>query len=166
MKRTMLNVIPLFVVTALCLPLTALAQEVVPSATVPLDFTDPGAVGKLLFDAVMNKQWGIVVALTITALIAMLRKWVPEGTVLGKWFRSKLGAIITNFAISLGGAFITLFMAGVPFSLGVVLKALSIAFTAAGGWTIFKNLTEAINEKKASNAGNAAASKPTDIINQ
>lgn len=163
MKRTILSTLPLFIVSVVLLPFAALAQDTVPGV---IDFTDPGAVAKVLLDAVMNKQWGIVVSLAITALIAMLRKWVPEGTVVGKWFRTKLGAIITNFGISLGGAFLALFLAGAPFSFALVLKALSVALTAAGGWTVFKNVTEAINEKKASDAGAAATVKPTDTINQ
>ena len=154
--------------TLLFMPLLALAQDggvtSAPNAAalaLALDPTDLGAMAKLVLDAVMTKQWGIVVSLGITILVAGLRKWVPENTKVGAWFRTKLGAIVMNFAISLGSGFAMLMLSGTPFSSGLVIQALTIAFSASGGWSIWKNVSEAIDEKKAQNAGVAAATATT-----
>lgn len=115
----------------------------------PADLTDLGAIAKVAYDAVMNKQWGLLVSVVMAAVVASLRKWVPERTKFGVWLRTKLGAIITNFALSLATAFATMFLAGQPFSADLVFKALSVALAASGGWAVWKNLTEAIQEAKA-----------------
>lgn len=149
----------------LCLvPVFAFAQDAAAPTMMAFDPTDLGSVAKLLLEAIMQKQWGIVVSLSITAVVAGLRKWVPETTALGKWFRTRLGGILTNLALSLGLAFLTLFMAGGALSADLVLKALSIALGASGGWSIVKNITEAIEESKAQKAGaDAAATPPTTL---
>jgi len=133
----------------------AVAQPDQPASgtTLPADFTDLGAIAKLAYDAVMNKQWGLLASVVIAALIAGLRKWVPESTKVGAWLRTKLGAIVTNFALSLASAFATAFAAGASFSADLVFKALSVAFAASGGWAIYKNITEAVAESKAQKAG-------------
>jgi len=154
--------------TSLLLSLVAFAQAAATPAVDLLAFdpSDPGSVAKMLMDAVMKKQWGIVASLALTAVIAGLRKWTPEASAFGKWMRSKLGALITNFALALGTAFLTLFVAGEAFNFPLVVKALSIALGASGGWSIFKAITEAIAEKKAQTAGAAAVVAPTDTLNK
>lgn len=121
---------------------------------------------KLLSHAVMNGQWGLLVSFLLTALIAGLRKWVPEETKVGKWFRSKLGALSSAFGLSLGLAFVTQFGAGLPFSLAMVIKALSVAFGAVGGWAAYKNVREAIAESKAVDAGAAAVKAPDSTLDK
>lgn len=154
------------------MPLLAFAQDggvAGPTDGVTLltfDPTDPGSVAKMLLDAVMAKQWGVVASLGVTALVAGVRKWTPENTKLGAWLRTKLGAIITTFLITLGTAFLTLFMAGGQFSLALVLKAVSVAVGASGSWSIWKNVSEAISEAKAQKAGNDAEAKPADTLNK
>lgn len=155
------------------LPFLAFAQDggiasIAPDGLSLINFdpTDPGSVAQMLLDAVMSKQWGIVVSLAITALVAGLRKWVPEGTKLGAWFRTKLGGIVTTLLISLGMAFLTQFVAGGQFSVALVVRALSVAVGASGGWSIWKNISEALAEKKAQTAGTTAADAPTDTLNK
>jgi len=156
----------LFAMSLLC-PLYAFAQETAAAVSLlAFDPSDPGTVAKLLLDAVMNKQWGIVASLSVTALVAGVRRWVPEHTVVGKWFRTRLGGLVTNLVITLGMAFLTLFVAGGTFSLDLVIKALSVALGASGGWSVFKNITEAIAERKAQTAGTDAAEKPTGTLDQ
>lgn len=141
------RVLPFMVAMVAALPLVVHAQ--VPSpAVLPADLTDLGSIAKLAYDAVMNKQWGLLASVVIAAVIASLRKWVPESTKAGAWLRSKLGAIITNFALSLATAFATGFLAGQPFSADLVFKALSVSLAASGGWAVWKNLNEAIEEAK------------------
>lgn len=170
-----LRVLPVFLFITLFLPMLAFAQEVagapvpVPSTTglslLPFDATDPASVAKMLMDALVHKQWGIVVSLVITVAIAMLRKFTPEESKFGLWMRSKLGALILNFGFTLGSAFVTLFLAGGSISLELILKAVTVALTASGGWSMFKALSEAIQEKKAQAAGVAAEADPKKTIN-
>lgn len=165
MKRFFKQLTPVMFTLVLFSAFAAFAEEAA-VALIALDPSDPGSVAKMLLDAVMNKQWGIVASLSVTAIVAGLRKWVPEATTLGKWFRTKLGGIIVNLVVTLGLAFLTLFAAGGTFSADLVLKALSVALGASGGWSIVKNITEAVAEAKAQKAGTAAASVPTDTLNQ
>jgi hypothetical protein len=123
-------------------------------------------VAVLLLRAVMTGQWGLFISLLLTAVVAGLRKWIPASTKFGGWMRTKLGAVITTFLLALGGGFVTQFAAGVPFSLALVLKALSIAVGAAGGWTLVKNIHEAVLEARAVNVGVKAAEAPADTLNK
>lgn len=153
--------------TMLFWPALALAQaaEGTGLTLLPFDPSDPGSVAKMLMDAVMNKQWGIVISLSITAAIALLRKYTPEASKFGVWMRGKLGALILNFTFTLGTAFVTLFLSGGTISLDLVLKAVTVALTASGGWSMFKAISEAIAEKKAQAAGAAATADPKKTIN-
>lgn len=153
------------------MPISVFAQEdggVSPAPAIPVQALagdDFGALAKLIWDAVMNKQWGLVASLAILLAVAALRKFVPETTKVGAWLRTKLGGIVTNFAITLSGAFATAFMSGHTFSADLVFKALSVALTASGGWAIYKNVREALDEKKAQEKGADAAKKPDDTLN-
>jgi hypothetical protein len=149
------------------LPVRALAQDVAPaSPSLPADPTDVTAMARLILDAVMNKQWGLLASLAVLVTVAMLRKYVPEKTKLGVWFRTRVGGIVTALLTSAAGAFATAFLAGAPFSLDLVLKALSVMLAASGGWSIFKNLRDALDEKKAQDKGREAASKPADTLDK
>lgn len=154
-------------VTALVFaPLVAFAQTDAGIAPILGDPTDIHQMAQLVLNAVMTKQWGLLASLAVLITVASLRKYVPEKTKVGVWVRTRLGGIITNLLITLAGAFSTLFLSGAPFSLDMVLKALSIALGASGGWAIWKNIKDAMDEKKAQAAGEAAAAKPTDVLNQ
>lgn len=126
---------------------------------------DLGALAKLIWDAVMNKQWGLVASLGVLLVVAGLRKFVPEKTQVGAWLRTKLGGIVSNFVVTLAATFATMFASGHAFSADMVFKALSVALSAAGGWAIYKNVREAIDEKRAQDAGTDAAKKPDDTLN-
>ncbi len=139
-------------------------QPMLPLA--PLDPNDPGAIAKMLFDAVMNKQWGIVVSLAIMVVVWALRKFIPEKSTVGVWLRGKIGGVVTTFTLSLGTAFLALFAEGGKVSPELIIKGISVALGASGGWSMFKNIMEAIDEKKAQAAGAAAAAAPTDILNK
>jgi len=177
MKKTYLwlqsiaaRALPVVLTFAAVLPFVVYAQDAAPAPAVapalPADLTDIGAIAKLAYDAIMNKQWGLLASVVLAAVIASLRKWVPESSKLGTWLRTKLGAIITNFALSLSSAFATMFLAGASFSADLVFKALSVALAASGGWAIWKNVSEAVAEGKAQKAGADAAETPPGPLNQ
>lgn len=136
------------------------------TAVLPADFNDFGAVAKAVFDAVENQQWGLVASLGVLLLVVALRRLTPETSKFGQWVNSKFGGIISNFVLSFGGAFATMFAAGQQFSGIMLLKAFSIALGASGGWAIFKNAREAFEERKAQAAGVAAAVDPKDELNK
>lgn len=129
----------------------------------PTDFTDVGAMGKLVFDAIENRNWGLVASLLVVFVIAAGRRWIPEHTKVGKFLASRLGAILTNFGISFGGAFATMFLASAQFDIKMIWTALTVALTASGGWAIWKNVRDAIAEKKAANAGGEVAADPKKV---
>ena len=132
-------------------------------AVLPADLTDLGAMGKLILDAVQNKNYGLLASLVVLLAVAALRKWTPETSKLGAWLKSKLGGMVTSLALSLGGAFATAFMAGASFSLELCLKALTVALTASGGWAIYKNFREALDEGKAQTAGVEASENKAKV---
>ena len=132
-------------------------------ATDPLN---PEVLARFVLDAVVSKNWGLLAAVLGAAAIAALRKYVPSTTVVGKWLSSKLGGIIANFLLQLSLAFGTLFIAGGQISLSLVVKALTIAVTASGSWSIYKNIKEALDDAKAQSAGAAAAAAPSDTLSK
>lgn len=141
----------------------ALAQDVAPSLPNPDNIE---GIAQLLWDAIMNKQWGLVASLGVMFAVAALRKWVPATTKVGAWLKSKLGGIITNFTLALSGAFATAFMSGHTITGPLVIKAIGVALGAAGGWAIVKNISEAIDEAKAKKAGEAAAADPGPTLDK
>jgi hypothetical protein len=130
--------------------------------TLPSDPTDLGALAGVLVTAVMQGRWGVVVSLGVTLLVAALRKFVPTSTKFGAWMHGRIGAIVFNFATSLGLAFAAVFVSGSPITVDVVVRALQVALTAAGGWTIYKAIREEIEERAAAKAG-AAAAEPGNV---
>lgn len=164
LMKKMLSLAKFVVLAVLLVPLFALAQDAI--APVLADPTDIHQMAQLILNAIMTKQWGLLASLATLIIVAALRKWVPEKTKVGLWFRTRLGGIIMAFVTTTSGAFATAFLAGVPFSLDMVLKVLSITLTASGGWAIFKNVRDAIDEKKAQAAGTEATQTPTDTLNQ
>lgn len=195
MTTSILRRIPLlsFILTfALLLPMFAFAQVDSTQLTAPMDAgastsaldaasskavafdfaawsADPAnleAASKLLLTAIQHGNWALLVSALVTLIIALLRKFIAPTTVVGKWFRSKLGAIITNLVLSVGGGLTTAFASGEPISLALVLKALTVAFSAAGLWGVWKAIGESITEKKAQDAGTAATEAPKKTLDK
>jgi len=135
-------------------------------AAVIADPSNVEALSKLVLHAIMTGQWGLLVSLLVMGLVAGLRKFIPEASKVGQWLRSKLGGVTTAFTVSLAGAFATSFLAGAPLSWALALKAVSVAFTASGSWAIFKNIREAMTEKKAQEGGVAAETNPPATLDK
>lgn len=164
--RFVLALLALTVLAILLVPFLAFAQADAGIAPVLADPTDIHQMAALVLNAVMQKQWGLLASLATLITVASLRKYVPEKTKVGAWFRTRLGGIVMAFVTTASGAFATAFLAGAPFSLDMVLKVLSVTLAASGGWAIFKNVRDAIDEKKAMAAGTDAVKVPNDTINQ
>lgn len=127
---------------------------------------DLNAVAKLVEDAVMSGQWGLLVSLLLTVLLFQLRKRLPETSKVGAWFRSKVGVMVSNLGLALGGGFITAFASGQPLSVALVFKAISIALGSAGIWSTVKAISEARAESAAKDAGAAAAAAPGSTLDK
>lgn len=157
----MVRLRPLFRVLltfVLFLPLLAWAQVVaVPGA---LDPSDPTAVASALAAAISNKQWALVTALGITALVAGLRRWVPTTNVVGAWLNGKVGGIVSTLVISFGIALVAKLTAGQRLTVALAIDTLGLALAASGGWSIIKNFTEAVDDRAAAKAAAAAATPP------
>lgn len=143
------------------------AAPVTPPSTpqLPADVGDVGAWLQLLFTALMAKNWWLVASLMVVTAVAGARKWAPEQSELGVLVRSKLGGLASNFLLSFGGTVSTMLLAGQPFTLSVALRGVTVALAAAGGWAIFKNVKEALGERKAQKAGAEAAKDPGPTLN-
>ena len=134
--------------------------------TLPADVSNISQDAQFLYDAIMNKQYGLFASFAIVVVISLLRKYVPETTQVGKFFQWRIGAMITNFVLAVGGAFGTMFAAGQVFDGKMLLQALGIGFAAAGGWAIFKNIQDEISESKAQKAGLVAVKNPDETVNK
>lgn len=165
----LLAVVPLLLVLV---GLPALAQDagvLDPNVTVlkdlqlPTDPTDLGQLAGVIVSAVMVGRYGLAVSLGVTLVITALRTWVPETTKFGAWMKTRLGAIVMNFGFSLGMAFGTAFLAHTTLTLDIALRAVQVALSAAGGWSIYKAIREELDEKKAAAAGAAAAATPSAV---
>jgi len=133
------------------------------SRALPLDFTDVGEVAQTIFNAVTNKQYSLVASLAVVLLVLGARKFAPNSSGFGIWLNSRIGAIVSNFVLSFGGAIATTAAAGEPFSFKILLQALIVALTAAGGWAIFKNVSDDLAEKKAQREGTTIAEDPSKV---
>lgn len=158
----LVTVVTLFALVALAQPTDA---GVISAPA--LDLTSEEVLARLVLDSVVNKQWGLLVSVLLTGIVALSRRYVPESTKVGAWLRSKAGGIVSTLLFSLGGAFTMQFVAHVPFSADMVLRAITVALSANGAWSVWKNLKEAMGESKATDAGKAAETQPpTDTLNQ
>lgn len=146
-------------------PFALLNQVSVPH-DVSGDVTDVGTVAQKVFEGVQNRQWGVVASLGIVLTIALARRFIPEEWKVGAWLHSPMGGITTNFGLAFGGALGTALAAGQPFSSLLVFKALNVALSAAGIWSVFKKSKEAREVKAAQAAGVAATKNPDDTLNK
>ncbi|MFY2558786.1 hypothetical protein ACN469_14255 [Corallococcus terminator] len=113
------------------------------------------AFAQLLFDAVTSQNYALVASLVVVLLVFLLRKF--GGTFI-PFFNTDRGGAVLVLGVSLAGAVANALAAGAPFSLSLMLTAVKVALTAAGGFTLVKRLlfgTPAI--ESAEQAGEIAA---------
>lgn len=123
-------------------------------------------LSRFVLHAVAERNWGLLASILLAAVLAALRKFIPAETAVGKWLKTKLGILIANLLLSLATSFALLFLGGGVISWAMVLKALTMSITASGSWSIWKNVNEAIEERKAQTAGTAAAAAPTSTLDK
>lgn len=130
------------------------------------------AFAKVIYDAVMSKNYSLVAALAVVAIVWAVRKF---GTPKFPQLQSdRAGAALAIITASTG-AIATALAAGQPFTWPLALKALSTALMAAGGWSLAKKLlfpksieqarSEAVQAGTVA-AGAAVAPTPMDLVNK
>lgn len=121
------------------------------------------AFAGLLVKAVETKNVALIAALAAILAVYLLRRFV-----LGKvpFFQSKAGGAVLTLVVAFLGSLATSLLGGAAFSGALVLGALQVAFTAAGGWTLVKHLLSVIRKEdpalikgEAAAAGAAAAAE-------
>ncbi|NTX16164.1 hypothetical protein HUA76_35880 [Myxococcus sp. CA056] len=92
---------------------------------------------QLLFNAVTSQNYALVASLVVVLLVYLLRKF---GGAFVPFFNTDRGGAVLVLGVSLAGAVANALAAGAPFSLALVLTAVKVALTAAGGFTLVKRL--------------------------
>ncbi len=128
------------VLAVFCLVVPFAATSFAAGQAVPED----GSLADLLkpvWDAASGGHWWLAASLALVLAVALLKKYAPEGRA-RDFVNSNLGASIMLLVGSFGGALATnLAMAGTDaISLALVIPSLKVAFTAAGGYALVKNL--------------------------
>ncbi|SDX82697.1 hypothetical protein SAMN05444383_113109 [Myxococcus xanthus] len=108
------------------------------------NMVDAGVVGsnleefaRLLLDAVTSRNYALLAALVVVVLVDLLRKF---GGGFIPFFNTDRGGAVLVLGVSLAGAVANALAAGAPFTLALLLTALQVALTAAGGFTIIKRI--------------------------
>ncbi|TQF10106.1 hypothetical protein FJV41_41160 [Myxococcus llanfairpwllgwyngyllgogerychwyrndrobwllllantysiliogogogochensis] len=95
------------------------------------------AFAQLLFNAVTSQNYALVASLVVVLLVFLLRKF---GGRFIPFFNTDRGGAVLVLGVSLAGAVANALAAGAPFSLSLMLTAVKVALTAAGGFTLVKRL--------------------------
>lgn len=95
------------------------------------------AFARAIFDAVTSKNYALVAALAVVALVYLARKYAGPKV---PFLQTDKGGVLLSLATSFAGALATALFAGGPISLALVSQALIVAFTASGGWSMIRKL--------------------------
>jgi hypothetical protein len=98
---------------------------------------DPGAFFTAIVAAIQGGQWRVVAVLGVVALVWAAKrygsKWWPFlGTSRGGALLALVAGVVSTFGPAL--------VAGTPFSVKLLLDALLLGVTAAGGWVVVRRL--------------------------
>lgn len=118
---------------------------------------------KVLVDAVASKNWPLLAALGVVAAVWAVRKFLAPRV---PFLATDRGGAILVLVTSLAGAVATALVGGAAFSLPLLVQALSVALSAAGGFNLVKKLatTPAPVPAPVQPAPEPVAS-PMDIVN-
>lgn len=137
------------VALVLLFPLMVLAQP----ASIPDPSADTMGFIQLLWDAVMHKRWGGVVALAVIGIVALLRMRIVTKKV--PFLGTDRGGVILTFVVALAGGLAVTLIAGQPLDAEVVFTAVKLAFLAMGGFVGVKKLIKPSDVEVSPDAGEA-----------
>ncbi|NVJ26873.1 hypothetical protein HUW62_37210 [Myxococcus sp. AM011] len=92
---------------------------------------------QMFLDAVTGQNYALVASLVVVLLVYLLRRF---GGSFIPFFNTDRGGALLVLGVSLAGAVANALAAGAPFSLSLMLTAVKVALTAAGGFTLIKRL--------------------------
>lgn len=117
------------VVAALFLPIGLAVAQPSPD--------DPGAFFNAVVAAIQGGQWRVVAVLGVIALV-----WVAKRYGSKRWafLGTSRGGALLALAAGLVSTFAPAILAGTPFNLKLVLDAVMLGVTAAGGWVMVRRL--------------------------
>lgn len=124
-----------FVVAAFLVSFTGTAygaQAISPEDGSIIDLARP------VFDQIMAGHWLAATALALVLAVALLKRYAPGK--LGELVHSDAGGALSTLLMAFGGALATATMGGAAWSWSMLWTALTVAVTAAGGYSLIKKL--------------------------
>lgn len=139
----------ILVITLLCAP--AFAQQFPDAGSgstsgtltgngLPDPSNDPVAFIGLLVDAAQGGHWRLAAALLLIGLIYLLRRYGGRVPRLGPWMQTDRGGAIMALVMGVGGGLAAALFSGRPITIYLIVDAISVGLTAAGGWAIGKKI--------------------------
>lgn len=92
---------------------------------------------RVVLDAVQGRNYALLASLGVVLVVYLLRKF---GGARIPFLRTDRGGALLVLVVSLSGAVANALAAGAPFSAALLLTALRVGLTAAGGFTLIKRL--------------------------
>lgn len=117
---------------------------------------DLGAFAALLVKAVRTGNWWAVLALALSMTVSLVRKFFGKSL---PFLATDKGGFLTVVVLALFGALASGLLSGTPIGLDLVMDAMKVALTAAGGFVGFRKVF--LDPAKITEAGDVAAAKPT-----
>lgn len=122
---------------------------------------DPTATIDAFAKAVEGGNPWLIAAAGVGLLVFLLRRFVPGK--FGNWLRTDLGGALLSLTVSFAGALATKLATGGAITLGVVVAAIGVAFTASGGWSLIRRLLQRRpSEGSGGSAGESGTADPAE----
>lgn len=96
----------------------------------------------LIWSAVTGSNWRYLAALLVVAAVSIGGRFLK-----GDFWKSGAGKATLSMLVALFGGLSTAFAAGKAPSLGEIIAALGIGWTASGGWSVAKAVFEYFSPK-------------------
>lgn len=109
-----------------------------------------GSFAQTLLNAIQHKQWQLVAALALIAVVAGLRWLAPRiNDTIGSALSSDRGGTILTLVGGEAGAIANALIAGQPITLTLILSGLSVGVLGVGGYTALKRIARPTDRKSA-----------------
>lgn len=119
-----------------------------------------GAFVKLVLDAISSRNWPLVAALAVVLAVWLVRRFATTRI---PWLGTDRGGAVLVLVTSLAGAVASALLGGAGLSLPLLVEALSVALSAAGGFNLTKKLLTAPPAPVPVEA--APVPSPMDLVN-
>lgn len=108
------------------------AGEVTPTDGSLVDLARP------IFDQVMAGHWIAASALALVFVVAVAKRYAPGKA--GEFLHTDAGGSLATLLMSFGSALGLATVGGAPWTWGMLVTAMTVAFAAAGGYALIKKL--------------------------